>query len=58
MDLVAVAYEGSCRLKHRTLSRAELRRQRRDAERSLLALLSAAEAGLADLSPGKGESAS
>jgi hypothetical protein len=57
-DLAALAREGSRRLKHRTLSRAELRRQRRDAERSLLALFDAANAGLADPSHVKGESAS
>jgi hypothetical protein len=34
---------------------AEIRRQRREAERSLLALLEAAEAGLAGLPPEKGE---
>jgi hypothetical protein len=45
-DLCAVAREGSRRLKHRVLSRAELRRQRRGAEIKLLGLLSAAEAGL------------
>jgi hypothetical protein len=36
------------------LSRAELRRQRRDAERSLLSLLEAAEAGLVELLAEKG----
>jgi hypothetical protein len=54
MDLAALAHEGSLRLKHRMLTRSEIRRQRRDAERSLLALLEAAEAGLAGLSLVKG----
>jgi hypothetical protein len=45
-DLAASAREGSRRRKHRTLSRAELRRHARDAERTLAALLHAAEAGL------------
>jgi hypothetical protein len=54
MDLAALAHEGALRGHHRMLTRAEIRRQRRDAERSLLALLEAAEAGLAGLSPVKG----
>jgi hypothetical protein len=54
MDLAALAHEGALRGQHRMLTRAEIRRQRRDAERSLLALLEAAEAGLAGRSPVKG----
>jgi hypothetical protein len=54
MDLAARAHEGSLRGQHRMLTRAEIRRQRRDTERSLLALLEAAEAGLAGQSPVKG----
>jgi hypothetical protein len=45
-DLAAVAREGSRRLKRRVLSRAELRRQARAAERSLRVLFAAAAAGL------------
>src|SRR5262249_40436560 len=37
-DLAALAREGSRRLKRRVLSRAELRRQTRELERTLLAL--------------------
>lgn len=55
-DLAAAAREGSRRFKHRVLSRAELRRQRRAAERSLGALLDAAQAGLAGPEPVKGGS--
>jgi len=47
-DLAAAAREGSHRLKHRVLSRAELRRQGRNAERALLSLFDAAAAGLAN----------
>jgi hypothetical protein len=55
-DLAATAREGSRRLKRRVLSRAELRRQRHDAERSLVALLDAAQAGLVRPEPVKGGS--
>jgi hypothetical protein len=48
-ELAALTREGSRRLKHRVMSRAELRRQRREAERALAALLEAAEAGLTQL---------
>jgi hypothetical protein len=54
-DLAAVAREGSHRRKRRVLSRAEIRSQRRAAERSLLALLAAADAGLTRPSPEAGE---
>jgi hypothetical protein len=47
--------EGSHRRKRRVLSRAEIRSQRRAAERSLLALLAAADAGLTRPSPEAGE---
>ena len=46
-DLAALAREGGRRLQHRVLSRAELRRQTREAERSMRGLLAEAEAGLA-----------
>jgi hypothetical protein len=46
-DLAALAHEGGRRLKHRVLARAELRRQTREAERSLHGLLAEAEAALA-----------
>ncbi len=46
-DLIALAREGSRRLKHRVLSRAEIGRQTRDAERCMHGLLAEAEAGLA-----------
>jgi hypothetical protein len=45
-DLAALAREGGRRLVNRVLSRAELRRQTRDAERSVHGLLSEAEAAL------------
>jgi hypothetical protein len=45
-DLAAAAREGSRRRKDRVLSRAEVRRQGRDAESRLTALFEAAEAGL------------
>src|SRR4051812_21967178 len=45
-DLAAAAREGSRRRKRRVLSRAEIRRQAHDAERALLSLFDAAEAGL------------
>ncbi len=46
-DLAALAREGGRRLAHRVLSRAELRRQTRAAERSVHGLLAEAEAALA-----------
>jgi len=45
-DLQALAREGSRRLKHRVLSRAELRCQLREAETALNVLLADADAGL------------
>jgi len=54
-DLVALAREGSRRIKHRVLSRAELRRQARDAERALLALFDAADAALPGSPAERGE---
>jgi hypothetical protein len=53
-ELAALTREGSRRLKRRVMSRAELRRQSRDVERSLLALFDAADAGLAALLAEKG----
>jgi hypothetical protein len=41
-DLAALAREGGRRLVHRVLSRSELRRQTREAERSLRGLLAQA----------------
>ncbi len=45
-DLAALAREGGRRFSQRVLSRAELRRQTRDAERSMRGLLAEAEAAL------------
>jgi hypothetical protein len=45
-DLAALAREGGRRLRRRVLSRAELRRQTREAEGSMRGLLAQAEAGL------------
>jgi hypothetical protein len=45
-DLAAAAREGTRRLRYRVLSRAEIRRQARSAERSLTGLLEAAESAL------------
>jgi hypothetical protein len=53
-DLAALSWEGSVRAKHRVLSRAELRRQTREAERSLVSLFEAADAGLTELASVKG----
>lgn len=55
-DLAAAAREGSRRLKHRVLSRAELQRQVRAAEIRLVGLFDAAEAGLAASRAKKGAS--
>ena len=45
-DLAALAREGARRLKHRVLSRAELRSQTRETARRLMTLINDAEAGL------------
>jgi cell division septum initiation protein DivIVA len=46
-DLISLAREGARRPTRRVLARAEIRRQTREAGRSVLALLAEAEAGLA-----------
>jgi hypothetical protein len=45
-DLIALAREGARRPGHRVLARAEIRRQTREASRSVHGLLAEAEAGL------------
>jgi len=45
-DLVCIAREGTRRLKHRVLSRAEMRRQMKEAEGSANGLLARAEEAL------------
>jgi len=54
-DLTALAREGSRRLKHHVLSRAERRRRTRETESALLALFEAALADLTASPPDQGE---